>query len=257
VFKFRKKKLIYLSAVIAFVLFLSFCVPSVSLPLITALKSPAVILNLLMREVNGIIFYHRNFIENKELKKQIGLLSHKLNALEETRMENERLKRLLKLKQGSSFNVTAARVIARSPDSWSSSVVIDKGRHHGIKRGMAVISYSGLVGRVVDALGYSSKVMLISDPSLSISATVQRSRQEGLVSGALGVRLIMRYLPEGSDIKPGDTIITSGLSGSYPKGILIGKVVSLGDEFSGISRYAIIKPEANLSNIEEVLIVVQ
>jgi rod shape-determining protein MreC len=86
---------------------------------------------------------------------------------------------------------------------------------------------------------------------------VQRSRQEGLVTGTLGGNLIMRYLPEEPDIQVSDTIITSGLNGFYPKGLLIGTVIDVGKEFSGLSHYALVKPEAKLSNIEEVLIIIQ
>ena len=171
-------------------------------------------------------------------------------------MENERLKKLFSIKQRSSFKVILARVIAGSADSWSSSIIIDKGSSSGIKRGMAVITYLGLAGRVVETTGSASKIMLISDPDLSISGIVQRSRQEGIVSGTLGANLIMRYLPEDSDIRIGDTVVTSGLSKACPKGLLIGSVIEIGREYSGLSRYAIIKPAVNLSSIEEVLVVI-
>jgi len=68
--------------------------------------------------------------------------------------------------------------------------------------------------------------------------------------------LIMKYLPKDSDIKASDIIITSGLTDNYPKGLLIGRVISIGEEFSGLSRYAIVKPAVDLSNIEEVLIII-
>ncbi len=86
---------------------------------------------------------------------------------------------------------------------------------------------------------------------------LQRSRQEGLISGTLGNYLIMRYLPEDVDAKPGDIIITSGLNVMYPKGLLIGTVSEINKEFSGLSRYAIVKPAVKLSGIEEVLIITQ
>jgi len=212
---------------------------------------------LIQRELSGIIFYHRNFVQNEKLKKEVDLLRNKLNTQEEIYQENLRLKELLSFKNKSSYKVIATRVIGRSLDSWSSSVIIDKGKRNGIKRGMTVINYSGLVGRVIDTQEFTSKILLISDPNFAVSAIVQRSRQEGLVSGTLGTHLVMRYLPEKSDINIGDVIVTSGLNEAYPKGLLIGTVVDIGKEFSGLSRYAIIKPAVNLSNIEEVLIIVQ
>lgn len=121
---------------------------------------------------------------------------------------------------------------------------------------MAAVTFLGLVGRISEAQEFTSKVMLITDPNIGISAIDQRSRQEGLVSGTLGSNLIMRYLPEEPDIKINDTVITSGLNSAYPKGSFIGTVVAIGKEFSGLSSYAIIKPAVNLSDIEEVLIII-
>lgn len=186
----------------------------------------------------------------------MDLLKNKLNAREEIYLENARLKSLLYFKQKSPYKLIAARVIARSADSWSSSVIIDKGKYNGIKRGMAVITYLGLAGRVIETQEFTSKILLINDPNLGVSSLVQRSRQEGLICGTLGTHLIMRYLPEESDIRIQDVIITSGLNETYPKGLLIGAVVGIGKEFSGLSRFAIIKPAVNLSNIEEVLIII-
>ena len=171
-------------------------------------------------------------------------------------LENERLKKLMSLKQQAQFKAVSAKVIARSPDSWSSSIIIDKGRYAGIKQGMAVINFLGLVGKVVDTQEYTSKVLLITDPGFAVSALIQRSREEGLVCGTLGSNLIMRYLPEEPDIKLQDEVVTSGLSQATPKGLLIGRIIGLGREFSGLSRYCLVKPAVDLFNIEEVLIIV-
>jgi rod shape-determining protein MreC len=256
VFKFKKKNLIYF-CVLCLVLLLAFSsIPYLREPILDTLKQPFSLLALIRRELSAIIFYHRNFIQNENLKKDIDLLRNRLNAQREIYLENARLKKLLYFKQESPYKLIAARVIGRSPDSWSSGIIIDKGRHSGIERAMPVITYLGLVGRVIDAQEFTSKILLINDPNLAISAMVQRSRQEGLVCGTLGSNLIMRYLPEEADIKTQDVIITSGLNQAYPKGLLIGRVVEIGKEFSGLSRFATIKPCVNLSNLEEVLIIV-
>lgn len=194
---------------------------------------------------------------NERLRKENNLLRNKINSLNEIYLENNRLKTLLSLKKQSSFKVIAAKVIGRSNDNWSSVIVIDRGTMSGVRRGMSVINYLGLIGRVIEVSSGDSKILLLSDPNMAVSAIVQRSRQEGLVSGTLGARLVMRYLPEEPDLKVGDKIVTSGLNPAYPKGLLIGKVIEVAKEFSTLSRYAIIEPAANLSNIEEVLVIVQ
>jgi len=253
---FKKKNLIYLVIFVLLVLLLSSLIPALRQPILNTLKYPLSLLTLIRREVGGVIFYHRNFIQVERLKKEIGLLKQKLNAENEIYLENRRLKELLHLKQESSFKVIAARVIGRSADNWSSVIIIDKGSYNGIKRGSVAITYLGLVGRVIETTASTSRLMLINDTNFAVSSIVQRSRQEGLVSGALGNSLIMKYLPQDCDIKVLDVVITSGLTDAYPKGLLIGTVIDIGEEFSGLRRYAIIKPAVNLSNIEEVLIIV-
>lgn len=195
-------------------------------------------------------------LELGRLNKELEILRRRLFDLRELEQENVRLRGLLNFKQKSTLRLVSARVIARSPDSWSSSVIIDKGKFNGVRRGMAVINGQGLVGRVAESVDYSSKVILINDPSQGISSIVQRSRQEGLVSGSLGSNLIMRYLPEDAQITIGDIIVSSELSQVYPKGLLIGKVVNIAKEFSGLSLYAVVKPAADLSSLEEVSVII-
>ncbi len=255
-FKFKKKNLIYAAVSLCLLLFLSSLIPALRTPAFTILKYPLGLFTFIGREVKGGIFYHRNMVQNEKLKKEIDFLRQKLNATNEIYLENRRLKSLLAFKQKAPFKVVTAKIIGRSADNWSSIAIIDKGNYNGIKRGFVVITSLGLAGRVVETADYTSKIMLINDPSLGVSAIVQRSRQEGLVTGTLGRSLIMKYLPKDADIQASDVVVTSGLTESYPKGLLIGTVVNIKEEFSGLSRYAIINPAVNLSSIEEVLIII-
>ncbi|MFH0913581.1 MAG: rod shape-determining protein MreC [Candidatus Omnitrophota bacterium] len=254
--KFKKKTLPYLAISVSLLILLSSLTPAVRRPVYYILKIPLSLLTFAKHEIGGMVFYHRNLIQNKRLKNEIDLLRSKINTVNEVYLENKRLKDLLSLKQKSTFKVIAARIIGRSADNWSSQVLIDKGSSQGIRRGLVAITYLGLVGRIIETTGSTSKLMLLNDPNFAVSAIVQRSRQEGLVSGTLGNSLIMKYLPKGADIQASDIVITSGLTESYPKGLLIGSVVNIGDEFSGLSRYAMIKPAVDISSIEEVLIII-
>lgn len=256
-FNLNKKNLIVYLAVAALIVFLSFSFYLLRTPITSTLEAPASLISVARQELGGFIFYHRNLIQVRALNREVDFLKNKINALNEVTMENARLKNLLSLKQKSTLKYIPAKVIARPADNWSSGLIIDKGAYSGIKNGMGVVTYLGLVGRTVEVTNSTSKVMLLSDPSLGVSALVQRSRQEGLVCGTLGSNLIMKYLPEDADIKPGDIIVSSGLNDSYPKGLLIGTVVDVGSEFSGLSQYALIKPAVKLYNIEEVLVVIQ
>jgi rod shape-determining protein MreC len=257
VFKLKNKNLIHFVAGAAIFVVLAALLPVLRIPILHSLKFPLNLLTAFKREINGIVFYHRNFMQNGRLRKEVDFLKQKINALEEKSLENNRLRQLLVLKQNSPYKLVGSRVIARAADNLSSVVIIDKGRYGGINTGMVAINYLGLVGRVIETTKVTSKVILINDPNFSVSGIVQRSRQEGLVCGSLGASLTMKYLPSDADIAVTDTVITSGLTDLYPKGLVIGTVTAIGEEFSGLSRYAIIKPAVNISNIEEVLVIVQ
>jgi len=256
VFKLPRKTLINFILVSCVVLLVSNFLSCFKNPTQKVFKPHLSIIGLVKREILGVIFYHHNMLQSQGLQSDVDSLRWRLFNLREVTQENVRLKNLLNFKQKSPLRLVAARVIGRSIDSWSSSVVIDKGRYDGIKPGMAVISPKGLVGSIAESMDNTSKVLLINDPNQGIFCIVQRSRQEGLVSGTLGSNLIMRYLPDGAQIIAGDIIITSELSQIYPKGLLLGQVVNIGREFSGLNRYALVKPIVDLSSIEEVLVII-
>lgn len=256
-FRIKNKKITYSLALAFLLVLVSVLSPQLRTPVLETLKHPLSLLASLKREVNGIIFYHRNYIRNEQFRREVDLLRQKLNASSDIYAENERLRELLRLKQSSPYKVIAARVIGRSPDNWSSSIIIDKGFYHGIRRGMAAVTYLGLAGRVIETTHSTSNILLINDPNIGVSGLIKRSRQEGLVSGTLGNLLIMKYLPKDCDIQVSDEVFTSGLTSTYPKGLLIGKVVEVKKEFSGLTSFGIIKPAVDLSGIEEALIIVQ
>ncbi len=255
-FKPSRKTLINSTVIILVVLLLSHSISCFKNPLQRTFKPHLSLIAWLKREAGEIIFYHRNLVESERLNNEVGILRRSLFDLREVYLENKRLVGLLNFKQKSPLRLAPARVIARSADSWSSSIIIDKGRFNGIRRGMVVINSRGLVGRVAESADNSSRILLINDPSLGVSSIAQRSRQEGLVSGTLGTNLIMRYLPEDADIIVNDLIVTSELSQIYPKGLLVGKVINIGRELSGLNRYAIVKPAVDCSAIEEVLVII-
>jgi rod shape-determining protein MreC len=236
---------------------LSALTPALRRPLSGFFRFPLSFCAWIKQEASALVFYRRNARDNQTLKSQVDLLRSRLNQDTELALENARLSNLLGLKNNLDYKVIACRVIGRDPSDWASAVIIDKGSDSGIRKGQVAVNYLGLVGRVAEVSGSSAKVMLINDPALSVSALAQRSRQEGLVCGSFGGSLVMKYLPQKSDIKVNDTVITSGLTEVYPKGLLVGTVSEIGREFSGLASYAVIRPAAELSALEEVLIIIR
>ncbi|MFH1339000.1 MAG: rod shape-determining protein MreC [Candidatus Omnitrophota bacterium] len=253
----KKRDLVFLSLAAAIILLAASVVPFLRSPLIDSLHWPLLIFSQISREVQGITLYHRNLIENRRLKKELALLRRKRFEAKELYLENIRLRKLLDFKEKSVYPLTAANVIGYEPSNLSSVITIDKGKRQGIVQGRAVITNDGLVGRVVESGGTTSKALLINDINSGVAALLQRSRQKGLVSGTLGGELILRYLPPGADVKISDLVITSGLSGLYPKGIIIGEVTQVREEEGRPEIFAVVRPSAKLTKLEEVLVVVE
>lgn len=252
----KGKKLASIVLLIALSVVTAASVPSFRGTVVSILRFPLVILSAIKNEAGGIIFYHRNMVENRRLVNESLLLRRKLVDAEDGLRENARLKALLNLKKDLPYKVISSAVIGRSPSSWASSLIIDKGRLQGIRKGYVCVGFLGLIGRVVEVSEYTSKVMLINDPNLCVSAMLQRSRQEGLICGSLSGVLLMKYLTKDSDIQAGDIILTSGLTDVFPKGVVIGAVAEIRDEFSGLNRYAVVRPAVNLAAVEELLVII-
>ena len=178
-------------------------------------------------------------------------------AAKELTQENGRLKKLLSFKERSQFIILGSRVIARSPDNWSRGAIIDKGFKQGIKAGNVVITGLGLAGRVLETSSATSKIILINDPESSVSAIIQRNREDGLICGTLFGGLVMRYLQKDSDVAVGDIVLTSGLTGNYPALILIGKVEKVLDDEQGLGKYCVVRPAVDLKKMEEVLVIIR
>lgn len=255
-FKLTRIHFIVVGAVLAVSLLAAALVPPLRTPVLYVSRAPLSFLTFAGDQIHALVFFPLINYQCRALQRENDLLRRKLAEDTEIAAENARLKDLLDFKQKSDYRLVAARVIGTSVDNWTSLLIIDKGAGTGIKRGAVVISYLGLVGRVAQVTGSTAKVLLASDPRFAVSALCQRSRQEGLVTGTLGATLLMKYLPKDADIVPGDTVVTSGLTELFPKGILIGEVTQVGDEFGGLSRYAVIKPAAIFHMLEEVLVII-
>jgi len=187
--------------------------------------------------------------ENAELRRQIVLL-------QEAKIENETLRRQLNFKSAvPSYHLLSAEVIGHDPSDLLQYLLIDRGATDDIRPGMPVLTAGGLVGRVSEVSAHSSHVMLITNPSSSVSALVQRSRATGVVEGYPGHELLMRYIPQGDTVVPGDMVLTSGLGGNFPKRLVIGQVSSVEQKDVEMFQEARLIPAVNLHDLETVMVV--
>lgn len=207
-----------------------------------------------------VVNYRVILAENISLKEELALQSEHANQILELQKENDRLRLLLGFKSRIALDFFPAEVIARDPSVWFEAVTINKGYRDGVEMDMPVVTGSGLIGKVIEVSYISSQVALLTDQRVAVSALVQRSRDPGVVGIVEGYPeeagyLKMTKIPPGGDIVIGDIIISSGLGGIYPKGLLIGHVRHTGEDEYGLLQYAVLKPFANFNRIEEVLLV--
>jgi rod shape-determining protein MreC len=193
-------------------------------------------------------------LENQSLKGRVMKLEARIEELLEAEATSSRLRELLDLKGRVPGRSVTAAVIGNSASTWFRSLTINKGDKDGVRSGMGVISSMGIVGQIVAVASRSAKVLLITDHSSGVDVISQRSRARGIVSGSLDNGTVMRYVKRGEDIEEGDRLITSGLDGIFPKGMLVGTVGKVRKEIYGHFQHVPVTLAFNPSRIEEVIV---
>lgn len=193
--------------------------------------------------------------EASRLRREVGDLRRELLAAEEVYLENRRLKTLLRFKESTELPLLPARVVGRSASTWFRTLTLDKGSDDGVLRNSPVVTADGVIGRVYQVSPSASRVLLLTDTSSAVDAVVQRSRAQAIVEGRLAPLCRILYLARTDDAKPGDRVVTSGLGDVYPKGLLLGEIVSVEPVKGGVFRMAELRPSADFSRLEEVFVV--
>lgn len=175
--------------------------------------------------------------------------------MEEYKQEAQRLQKLLDLKDTYQIEGTGARVIGRSSEAWSQIVIINKGSDDGISTGQTVMGTSGVVGQIVSVSSHTATVRLLTDPQSGAAAMVQSSRAEGILRGSLVGLLYLEDLDADAEVNVGDVIVTSGLGGSYARGLIIGTVVKVDGQQGETSRRVLVSPNDSIDTLEDVLVV--
>ena len=198
--------------------------------------------------------------ENKELKRENVELRNANVAMAAIHAENKQLRELLNYKEQHRTQTTrAAKVIARNFGDLRDSMYINIGKNAGLKREMAVLNGSGLVGIIDEVYEDYAKVLLITSARCKVGARIARvdSRAIGIVNGRSGIRdvLVMEHIYREASVKKGDIVVTSGYSGSHPENILIGTVDDVRSSNVGLLQEADVVPAVNVADAEYVLVI--
>ena len=229
--------------------------------LLTPFRSAA---SALVRQVeryyNYIFQYESLLAENEELKRQIISMEEDVRSADSLQRENERLHQLLGLmEEHEDYKPVSAYIISWVDSNWKSAFTIGKGTNSGIEVGHVVITeYGQVVGRVTEAGPNWATITTVLDSALGISATVASTGYNGVVEGALATGseglLRMNYLPTDSVLRNNDQVLTTG-STAYPRGLIIGYITDANFDQTGVAKYALLRPAADLDNLEQVFII--
>jgi rod shape-determining protein MreC len=195
--------------------------------------------------------------ENARLRTELAREETQRAQLAELEAENLHLSDMLELKQALALKSAAADVIGGDASGLARTLVLAGGADQGFQAGMAVLSTEGVVGKLIAVGPSSSRVLLINDHNSALDAFDQRSRVRGIVAGVVDDGLVMKYVDRSEDVKSGDTIVTSGLDGIFPRGLLVGEVTSVVREGPGLFLTVNVAPAADFRRLEQVLVVTQ
>jgi rod shape-determining protein MreC len=197
--------------------------------------------------------------QNLLLKDEIYSLKVENYQYKERVASYQRFQKLLQLKNTANKPSIAAQVVGWDPSGLFKSVIIDKGRSSGLKTNMPVINADGVVGRLVAVSADYSKALLLIDQNSAVDCLISRTRDSGIVKGLSAKTIIfessMDYVRKNSDIIIGDTIVTSGLGGVFPKGIPVGTVIEIKEPSDEFFMDIKIMPNVDFSKLEEVLVI--
>ena len=197
--------------------------------------------------------------ENRRLHEKVATLEKQLDASQEQIGEATRLREILELRPILPFPTLAAQVIAREGVPWFRNITIDKGQKDGVVLNAAVLGVEGVMGRVVSVGPNAAKVQLLLDRDCGVGVRIERTRTTAVVAGQVAFAdsgtsdLLMKYVPVLADVVVGDVVVTSGLDQIYPKGLVVGRVRSVG-KGSGLFKEVQVQPSANFEKIEEVMV---
>ena len=228
--------------------------------ILTPLRTGASQLTDQAEQIYSYMFRYESLAaENEALKNQISQIQDSARDAESIKRENDRLRSLLELKEAhEDYVLVDGYIIGRSSVDWTNTLTINRGTNSGIETGMCAITANGeVVGLVMEAGTNYCIVKTVLDSSLEISATISSSGYSGMVQGGYtsgqAKKLRMDYLPSSAVIRNNDQVVTSG-STVYPRNLILGHVIDAGFNDTGVAKFALLQPAADIDSLEQVFI---
>lgn len=193
--------------------------------------------------------------DNRALKREVSELRRDTVSLKELSLENKRLRSEIGAPVRKDFTTVFATVIGKSVNTWQATVILDKGSKNGVKKQMAVATADGLVGQVMSTTANSCLVQLIMDQKSAVGVRLQNSRATGIIEGEGQEDLRLNYLAKDVKTAKGEMVLSSGLGGVYPPGLIVGTVASAGKNVNGLFQDVRVSPTVDFWTLEEVFII--
>ena len=192
--------------------------------------------------------------ENVQLKHAQLNTAPNLQRLAQLEVENERLRKLLSVKEREKANGQVAQILYTARDPFSRKVIVDKGQQSGIVAGQPALDETGVVGQVTRVFPFSSEITLITDKDQAVPVQVVRSGQRSVLFGLGNGQLELRYMPANADVQVGDTLVTSGLDGVYLPGFPVAKVINIERDSAYSFARIFCVPIAGVENFGEIMV---
>ena len=195
--------------------------------------------------------------ENEQLRQE--LLQYKTANIEyrEALATNIRLQKLLDLKESLSPPTLTAEIIGKDPSLWFRTFTINRGSSDGVQKGMPVVTVEGVVGQILTSSPNYSKVLLATDPNSAVDVITQKTRVHGIVKGLGRDAFSLNYVLQSAVVEKGDFVLTSGLGGVFPKGLMVGTVSEVTKSRRGMFQKIEIMPAVNFSQLEHLIIIMK
>ncbi len=194
---------------------------------------------------------------NAELETEVSRLQAQVVQLQSSVAEADALAALVNFSRSNPDNAyQAASVIGRDPSPFLRYIILDKGSNDGFRRGMPVVTDQGLVGRVDAVINGASRVQLITDTSSAVNIRLEKAKKEAILTGSVSGDLTLDLVPQDVTLEPGELVLTSGLGGGFPAGLIVGQVLNARKRDADLFQQAVIQPVVDFTKLKIVLVII-